>query len=588
MSQIENAPPEVRELLSSVCDRTATQEDLDRLEASLGHDADSLGLFLEYLQLHSDLYFELTSRQISSAALRDMGVSPMEETTADDQTKASPAPRLGLPVAATGAMGFLASGWPVAYLVATVIFAFGLIVGALVHVSRPTQVVQHVDAVPSTTSAVVGRITGMVDCVWEGTGFRVQGSGAANQKSEVINHKSAIHLGDTLALRSGLLEITYDTGAKVILQGPVTYNVESSAGGYLSVGKLTAKLEKQKLPSPARGGHHEVVGAGGEGGLSSSAGDNSSISNQKSEIISHTFAVRTPTAIVTDLGTEFGVEVTGEGNTVSHVFRGSVRVETIQNDPSEKGTSQTLHSGECVRIDMGHKHRIAQADPSKAADLFVRQLPNREDSTPFELVASWQFDGNAFLADSSGHGHTLINTGARQLDGKAQFDGKAILRTVDSIDLTHYAKIRVTWAAKTTPRSENQIVWELSPDYNYAPGAVIAYIENGEWVVSMKNDLPISGVGPAPYRREVFPLTEGTWETFAVEFDRMATKRSGIVRVFRDGKLIGQGTGDFGPAPGAFANAVFHIGGRDGIKNAFFGQIDNVKIEGQPPKSQVR
>ena len=40
------------------------------------------------------------------------------------------------------------------------------------------------------------------------------------------------------------MEITYDTGAKVILQGPVTYEVESD-GGYLSVGKLTARLEKK-------------------------------------------------------------------------------------------------------------------------------------------------------------------------------------------------------------------------------------------------------------------------------------------------------------------------------------------------------
>ena len=41
------------------------------------------------------------------------------------------------------------------------------------------------------------------------------------------------------------MEITYDTGAKVILQGPVTYEVESN-GGYLSVGKLTGKLEKRE------------------------------------------------------------------------------------------------------------------------------------------------------------------------------------------------------------------------------------------------------------------------------------------------------------------------------------------------------
>ena len=45
------------------------------------------------------------------------------------------------------------------------------------------------------------------------------------------------------------------------------------------------------------------------------------------------FSVRTPTAVVTDLGTEFGVEVGKDGNTNSHVFRGSVRVRLV----GEKG-----------------------------------------------------------------------------------------------------------------------------------------------------------------------------------------------------------------------------------------------------------
>ena len=37
----------------------------------------------------------------------------------------------------------------------------------------------------------------------------------------IRNPKSLVSLGDKFALASGLMEITYDTGAKVILQGPV-------------------------------------------------------------------------------------------------------------------------------------------------------------------------------------------------------------------------------------------------------------------------------------------------------------------------------------------------------------------------------
>ena len=98
-------------------------------------------------------------------------------------------------------------------------------------VSRPEQVATHSvppaaerQLAPEPLPASVGRITGMVDCKWNGG--------------------SRVSLGQKFDLASGLMEITYDTGAKVILQGPVTYEVESN-GGYLAVGKLTGKLEKK-------------------------------------------------------------------------------------------------------------------------------------------------------------------------------------------------------------------------------------------------------------------------------------------------------------------------------------------------------
>ena len=96
----------------------------------------------------------------------------------------------------------------------------------------------------------------MVDCRWEtkGLGIRDWGleegskskvQGSKKIQSLIPNPQSLVSLGDKFALASGLMEITYDTGAKVILQGPVTYEVESASGGFLSLGKLTARLEKK-------------------------------------------------------------------------------------------------------------------------------------------------------------------------------------------------------------------------------------------------------------------------------------------------------------------------------------------------------
>ena len=220
--------------------------------------------------------------------------------------------------------GYFSSGWPVAYLLAAVIFGIGLLIGAVVHVSDAVQVARELPPVtkdkvgPEPKIEFVGRITGMANCKFEGgSGFRIQGSGAENQELEIRNQKSLVALGDKFALSSGLLEITYDTGAKVILQGPVTYEVESLAGGYLSVGKLLARLKNKAEQSP----------------------------NPKSQISK--FVVRTPTATVTDLGTEFGVDVS-DGASEIHVLKGLVRTQS--RDETGGGSQPTqLREGEARR-----------------------------------------------------------------------------------------------------------------------------------------------------------------------------------------------------------------------------------------------
>ena len=88
----------------------------------------------------------------------------------------------------------------------------------------------------------------MVDCKWEGK--KGGQSPFVRSTRRAVPAKGdwspfpVVTLGDKYALSSGLMEIAYNTGARVVLQGPVTYEVEAS-GGYLSIGKLTGKLEKK-------------------------------------------------------------------------------------------------------------------------------------------------------------------------------------------------------------------------------------------------------------------------------------------------------------------------------------------------------
>ena len=144
----------------------------------------------------------------------------------------------------------------------------------------------------------VGRITGMKDCRWA-------------EPDTIAYPGSSVPLGRKYALSAGLMEITYDSGAKVILEGPCTYQVETRASGFLSLGKLTAQVKKSE----------EGRGKGEIGGLAASAASGRTQAanpEPRTPNPEPLFAVRTPTAVVTDLGTEFGVEVDAKGDTTSY------------------------------------------------------------------------------------------------------------------------------------------------------------------------------------------------------------------------------------------------------------------------------
>ena len=163
----------------------------------------------------------------------------------------------------------------------------------------------------------VGQVTGMADVKW------------SDDQTATINGAN-VPLDRKYALASGLMEITYKTGAKVILQGPCTYKVDSRDGGLLSVGKLTARLEKNVATSP---------------NPQSLIPPHSPLSTLHSPL----FTIKTPTATVTDLGTEFGVEVSRNGITEAHVFVGRVSIVSSHGGSSRE-SARILCAGDAARV----------------------------------------------------------------------------------------------------------------------------------------------------------------------------------------------------------------------------------------------
>ncbi len=163
--------------------------------------------------------------------------------------------------------------------------------------------------------------------------------------------------GDAYQVAAGWLEITYQTGAKVILEGPCAYEADSAHSGFLALGKLTARVETK--------------GEGGRQKAEETEDQKSETRNPKSPfpLPPSAFVVRTPTAIVTDLGTEFGVEVDRSGGTQSHVFQGKVELRRIVRG-IVSAAPERLGVGDSLSVDA--KGAVTRTPP--AADSFVRDL----------------------------------------------------------------------------------------------------------------------------------------------------------------------------------------------------------------------
>jgi hypothetical protein len=315
------------DLAELICDESASDVELAELDAFLLGDQASRRRYWDYCRINAALRLQLRANRATRAVCQEIGVravapgAPHLDSVVKTEASA-------LPVATLwhGDFGYFSSGWPLAYLLATVIVTGGVLVAAFTHVTQRNPVAVQPPHASDMTAAesqpAVGRITAMVGCK------------PANMEREVVEGDCAL-LGSEYSLASGLMEITYNTGARIILQGPVTYRVESRNGGFMPVGKLTGKMATVR----AKG-----------------------------------FVVRTPTATVTDLGTEFGIEVARSGTTKTQVFQGAVELRINQDGGmASRKVLRPEDGAACVDVSQAEHPGIRHEDA--APDAFVREMP---------------------------------------------------------------------------------------------------------------------------------------------------------------------------------------------------------------------
>ena len=232
MTDSPNNADRVLDLAESIFDGGASPEMLDELDNILLADGDSRDRYLGYCRLQVALRMELRADRAASRTHR-----MIEIESACPAVIPSNAPVGGVfHNALNTTVGFFSHEMALSLLVATVVMSSALLLAWRFNVTHYRHVADTGSPAdiggPIANAEYVGRITGMKDCRW-------------NDPDTAPLARTAVLLGREYALESGLLEITYKSGARVILEGPCKYKVDSTAGGYLAVGKLTARVEKR-------------------------------------------------------------------------------------------------------------------------------------------------------------------------------------------------------------------------------------------------------------------------------------------------------------------------------------------------------
>lgn len=155
-----------------------------------------------------------------------------------------------------------------------------------------------------------------------------------------------------LSLQKGIINILYDDGVSVLVEGPASFEIDQSRL-WLDYGRLYSRVSGTGLG----------------------------------------FTVKTPTSQFIDMGTEFGVQADVNGSSELHVMKGNVQLFAGTGNAGKFGKMTT--QGHAVRYDSYHGH--IQDIPIKT-DAFIRTIDSKK-----QVV--WRGQEYIDLADIVGGGN---------------------------------------------------------------------------------------------------------------------------------------------------------------------------------------
>ena len=320
--------------LEALCDDGFTRPLPEQHVEQLRQSRSARRLYVRYLSLHFWL------RQRFSRQKGDLHASRLAELFAGFGEKPT------LP-------WFRKTGTRYAALAAAVFFVLVSTVGWLISSSQ-----DHGGKSPSPT-AYAALITKSHDARWEA-------GSPIDRLGQVVNNRGR------LCLKSGLVELRYDSGATVILKGPAVLQVTGSNSCLLESGELVA---------------HVSQNANG-------------------------FSVQAGAAKIVDLGTSFGVRRQGEKDIQVRVFQGLVQIIDVsgQQPTTTQKMIGNLEAGQAAAVTADESGTSLQMNrQDRLPGDFVLEMP--ESAETYQLRGSELVAIDGFTRSSSGRLLTDMNGG---------------------------------------------------------------------------------------------------------------------------------------------------------------------------------
>ncbi len=313
------------DLVDDYCSDVIDRAGIERLEAILLASVEARRYFVAYVQNHTEIHFAVRAERAVSVVLDRL---ESEATMLGPRRSAWSARRRWLRVAWIGLAGLAA------------VVAVGVIGPWSLNNDDP------ITLMASSTRNIAWLVNAQ-DCIW-------------NDASQSPGRD--MDAGKVLSLSSGLAEIEFESGARVILQGPAGLRLLSGRLARLLRGSLTARV-----PARARG-----------------------------------FTVLTPHNRVVDLGTEFGLSVDDAGAAMVRVFTGEVVAYPVAPE-SHEGAGVTIRQDQAARL-VGPKVDGPRHPPEGQVDRYVRNIEPPTIIEPRTLILDFDRPIPATLLDADGRG----------------------------------------------------------------------------------------------------------------------------------------------------------------------------------------